>query len=193
MTGRVRDDSWKPGANAAMERWADGEREAAAELYELLAPRLHAFLLLRTRDRGRAEDLLQETFLRMTRCRGHFVRGTDVATWAFTIARRLFIDEHRKDHEAAELDPQRADLLGLPDALVGQRRLCARVMEALARMPEGPREAFVFLHFDGLSVADAARIVGTSGLAMKLRVHRARKALRGALGDEVRELLESSP
>jgi RNA polymerase sigma-70 factor, ECF subfamily len=54
-----RDDAWKQAASAAMDRYACGEDRAFSELYDLLAPRLSAFLLRRTRDASYTEDLLQ--------------------------------------------------------------------------------------------------------------------------------------
>ena len=187
MTSRVRDDSWKPKANAAMESWADGDARAGEEVYDLLAPRLNAFLVRRTRAPELAADLTQETFLRMHRSRSHFARGTDVATWAFTIARRLSIDEHRKTRQPIENERSPPEP---PDVLAGRQRLGGRILAELARLPEGQREAFELLHFEGLSTAEAATILGVTRVAIKLRVYKACRALRLKLGDEVRELLE---
>src|SRR5271155_3933630 len=89
-------DAWKQAASAAMDRYACGEDAAFSELYDLLAPRLSAFLLRRTRDASHPEDLLQQTFLQMHHARRHFGTGADVAPWAYAIARRLFIDALRK-------------------------------------------------------------------------------------------------
>jgi len=187
MPSCVRDDSWKPRASAAMESWADGDTRAGEELYDLLAPRLHTFLIRRTNSPELAADLVQETFLRMHRSRSHFARGTDVATWAFTIARRLLIDEHRKTREP--VDTERAAPES-PDVLAGRHRLGGRILAELARLPRGHREAFELTHFEGISIAEAATIVGVTKIAIKLRVYRACAALRSKLGDEVRELLE---
>src|SRR5580692_3967221 len=88
--------AWKQVASAAMDRYACGEHAAFSELYDLLAPRLSAFLLRRTRDASQTEDLLQQTFLQMHHARRHFGTGADVTPWAYAIARRLFIDAFRK-------------------------------------------------------------------------------------------------
>src|SRR5271166_506830 len=89
-------DAWKQAASAAMDRYACGEDAAFSELYDLLAPRLSAFLLRRTRDASHTEDLLQQTFLQMHHARRHFGTGADVTPWAYAIARRLLIDAFRK-------------------------------------------------------------------------------------------------
>src|SRR5258708_1466704 len=75
-----------------MDRYACGEASAFSELYDLLAPRLSSFLLRRTRDRSRAEDLLQQTFLQMHSTRRCFAQGAPVVRWEFAISLRLLID-----------------------------------------------------------------------------------------------------
>jgi DNA-directed RNA polymerase specialized sigma24 family protein len=64
-------------------------------------------------------------------------------------------------------------------------------MEVLAGLPEEQREAFGFVHIDGLSIPQAAQVLDVRRGAVSLRVHRACKALREQLGDEVREWLEN--
>ena len=92
-------EAWKEAASAAMDRYACGQDAAFSDLYDLLAPRLSAFIGRRTRDRALAEDLVQQTFLQMHTARSHFCSGADVTPWAFAIARRLLIDTIRNDAE----------------------------------------------------------------------------------------------
>src|SRR5688572_8224274 len=82
--------------DTAMDRYARGEDAAFAEVYDGLAPRLMAFLVRYTRDRARAEDVVQQTMLQIHRARGRFTPGAQVVPWAFAIARRLLIDSHRR-------------------------------------------------------------------------------------------------
>src|SRR5438067_2388234 len=83
-------------ANVAMDRYASGDDTAFGLVYDALAPRLYPFLLRKTRDPSRAEDLVQQTFLQMHCARETYVTGADVLPWAFAIARRLAIDAFRK-------------------------------------------------------------------------------------------------
>jgi RNA polymerase sigma-70 factor, ECF subfamily len=186
----MRDDSWKPKANAAMDRYADGDDDAFGEVYTLLAPRLQAFLWRRTRDSSRAEELLHDTFLRMHANRRHFVHGAEVMPWAFAIARHMLIDDHRRSRPPPDPDAPACPLL---DAVVAMRRLGRRVMEELERLPEAHREAFALVQIDGLSMAEAAQVLGTTVAAVKLRAFRTYEALRERLGDEVREELGDLP
>ena len=83
-------------ASIAMARYANGESRAFVEVYDELAPSLFHYLQKLARNDATAEDLLQQTFLRMHDARGRFTPGAAVEPWAFSIARRLFIDWYRQ-------------------------------------------------------------------------------------------------
>jgi RNA polymerase sigma-70 factor (ECF subfamily) len=188
-------DDWKEAASRAMDRYSEGDEGAFSELYDLLAPRLHAFLVRRTRDKPCAEDLLQQTFLQMHCARRHFTCGANVMPWAFAIARRLLIDRRRKDGREVvgeEGQGEQAEPIApgaSPEQIAVHRRLTRRVERELARIPHAHREAFELVQCDGLSMAEAAEVLGTTVTAVKLRAHRAYETLRKLLGDEVREEL----
>lgn len=173
----------------AMERYARGDDDAFAEIYDELAPRLHAFVLRHTRDRSKAEDLVQQTMLQIHRARGRFEPGAPVMPWAFAIARRLLIDQHRRRREVLlPADEDVADLLVALDAraddLAIAKEVEAQIGEELTRLPENQRVAFELIKQEGLSVAEAAAVLGTTTSAVKLRAHRAYEALRSVLGIE---------
>ncbi len=193
-------DAWKQAASAAMDRYACGEDRAFSELYDLLAPRLSAFLLRRTRDAALCEDLLQQTFLQMHHARRHFGTGADVTPWAYAIARRLLIDAFRKRGRESvranddDMDEEREspEPSASPEAIVGRQQLTQRVERELARLPEAQRAAFELVQCDGLSMMETAEVLGTTVAAVKLRAHRTYLALREALGDEIREELRQA-
>jgi RNA polymerase sigma-70 factor (ECF subfamily) len=177
--------------DAAMDRYADGDAAAFGEVYDRLAPRLLAFFLRRTRDQAAAEDLTQQTLLNMHRARQSFVRGSEVTPWAFAIARRLLIDARRRRRnevllDVADEDAAAADLRvardAVPDEVAASRQMAARARAELDRLPEPQRTAYLLVREDGLSVAEAALVLGTSTAAVKQRVFRAYEALRAALG-----------
>jgi RNA polymerase sigma-70 factor, ECF subfamily len=191
-------DNWREAASAAMDRYACGDDSAFSELYDLLAPRLTAFLARRARDEALASDLVQQTFLQMHASRRHFSEGADVMPWAFAIARRLLIDVVRKSgREIAGDDGGTEGRESVapdqpPDRIVAQRRLAARVNKELERVPEAQRAAFELVKRDGLSLAEAAEVLGTTVAAVKLRIHRTYEALRAALGEEMHEQLDGT-
>jgi RNA polymerase sigma-70 factor, ECF subfamily len=174
-------------ADAAMDRYARGDDTAFADVYDAVAPRIHGYLLRQTRDRDRADDLLQLTLLQMHRRRGSYVAGLPVLPWAFAIARRLFIDDvrHRKtDALSASGGVEGCDAPApfATEEEVASHELAGLVERELARMPEAQRVAFQLLKVEGLSLADAAQVLGTTVGAVKLRAFRAYTALRVALG-----------
>jgi RNA polymerase sigma-70 factor (ECF subfamily) len=173
-----------------MDRYARGEDDAFEALYDGLAPRLVAFLLRQTRDRARAEDVVQQTMLQIHRARGRFVPGARVIPWAFAIARRLLIDSHRRGGREAVApsdDAAAEDLLEALDARADDvaiaKELAAKIDRALRELPENQRVAFELIKQEGLSVAEAAEALGTTVAAVKLRAHRAYEALREALAE----------
>jgi RNA polymerase sigma-70 factor (ECF subfamily) len=173
--------------DAAMTRYAAGEEAAFAIVYDELSPRLYGFLLRQTRDVARAEDVLQQTFLHMHRARDTFVRGSEVLPWAFAITRHALADSFRRGPREILLDGEPRDDRPAPgpgaDELVAAQELARRIQEVLARLPEVQRVAFELVKQEGLSLAEAAQVLGTTVTAVKLRTHRAYEALRAVLGD----------
>jgi RNA polymerase sigma-70 factor (ECF subfamily) len=171
-----------------MERYATGDDAAFAVVYDAVAPRLFAHLQRRVGSRARAEELLQQTFLHLHRSRGTFVRGGAVLPWSLSIARRLWIDDARRELRSAhgyvcpEEDAASLAIDGeVPEAL-DARLLGARLQAELAQLPPLQREAFELVRLDGLSNAQAAEALGVSINSVKLRAHRAYVSLRRALG-----------
>lgn len=179
-------------ADDAMRRYGAGDAAAFAVLYDVLAPRLFRFILRQTRDRAAAEDLLQLTLMRMHRARGQFVPGSAVTPWAFAIARRLVIDGRRRDsregaavvREDAAATENRPSVEPCAEDVLHARHLAQQLDRALAALPESQRTAYELLKEDGLSLVEAAAVLGTTVTAVKLRAHRAYEALRAVLRDD---------
>lgn len=172
--------------DAAMSRYADGDEAAFATLYDLLSPRLLGALTRMTRgDRALAEDLTQQTFLQIHRARGEFREGAHVVPWAFAIARRLAIDVFRKRGREDVRDPEQLAFCldwapGGDQAVLGEQ-LAGHLDRVLAEMPETQVAALELVRGDGLSMAEAAEVLGLSEGAVKVRVHRGLTTLRAAL------------
>jgi RNA polymerase sigma-70 factor, ECF subfamily len=180
-------------AKDLMQRYCDGDAGAFRELYALVAPRLLGYLLKMARERALADDLLQQTFLKVHRARAAYVRGADPLPWIYSIAHRTFIDETRKHKravvrvgEAEELPEVAAGITGESedrrDEVRGDPELVTAALDALAGLPAQQREAVVLTKLDGKTVAEAAEIAGTTVGAMKVRAHRGYEALRKTLG-----------
>jgi RNA polymerase sigma-70 factor (ECF subfamily) len=179
------------GADAAMERYSNGEDAAFAELYDAIASRLLGFLRKATRDGVATEDLMQQTFLQIHRARGSFIPGAPVMPWALAIAKRLMIDSARRQrvelglfmHAPADDERMTSEptATAAADDVLDARRLERRVQQRLDALPETQRTAYQLVKQEGLSLKSAAEVLGTSVTAVKLRTHRAYQALRAVL------------
>lgn len=188
----------RPGASLAdraMDRYAAGEEAAFGELYDELAPRLFRFALRWTRDRSAAEDTVQQTLLQIHSARQRFVRGGAVLPWAYAIARRLLIDLGRRHERQA----RRHEVVGREDEASGdppaddalhERRVGAAARRELEALPAAWRESFELVRFEGLSVAEAAEVLGITQGMVKIRTHRAAAALRLAMARRLRGVEE---
>src|SRR3954469_20091505 len=146
-----------------MAKYCDGDASAFRELYAPVAPKLYGYLVKMARSKAVAEDVLQQTFLKVHRARAAYVRGADPVPWMYAIAHRTFIDEARRRKRAAvptddvpevaaaitgESDDRRDEPRGDPE-------LARAALDALAELPEQQREAVVLTKLDGKSVAEA--------------------------------------
>lgn len=182
LVGKARDE-----ASLAMDRYAAGDDAAFGEVYDALAPRLYGYLLRQTRDGVRAEDLLQQSMLQIHAMRGRFLRGAEVVPWAFAIARRLLIDSYRRrKRESKAFDAPRPSSPAIPgtDDELHRKRLMLSLEAELAKLPEAQRVAFELTRREGLSLREVAEVLGTTVMAVKLRLHRAQLALRAAVAQQ---------
>jgi RNA polymerase sigma-70 factor (ECF subfamily) len=179
--------------DSAMDRYAQGEDAAFAVVHAGLHAKLWMFLMRLTAEAALADDLVQETFLRMHRARGGFQRGAAVVPWAYAIARNAWLDHVRSAKVRRQRErPGRGDGDDAPDPPTGPdadaeqvviaRETAELVERTLAALPEAQREAFVLLRYEGMSVEEAADVVGSTPSAVKLRAFRAYEALREVLG-----------
>ncbi len=178
-----------------MERYVAGDLPAFEALYARVSGRVLAYLLAMTRDRARAEDVLQTAFLKFHVGRAGFLPGSPVLPWIMAIARHALYDESRSKKRARVRVTETGEV---PD-MVDEAELAALLdrggpppvdlHEALAlaieRLPPLQREALALTKQGSLSHRDAALALGTTETAVKLRVHRAYETLRAALQPHV--------
>jgi RNA polymerase sigma-70 factor (ECF subfamily) len=172
--------------DAEMDRYAAGEDAAFDELYRRGAQRVRGFLIRLSGDAALADDLTQETFVRVHRARGSFNAGGAALPWMLAIARNAFLDHTRREQVrrstgARVMQPAEAAAETRGDEVVAGQEMLAIVRATLERLPLLQREAFVLIRFEGLSVSEAAQILGATEGAVKVRAFRAYEALRAAL------------
>jgi RNA polymerase sigma-70 factor (ECF subfamily) len=181
---RTRDE-----AVALMQRYACGDDAAFERFYALTSPRLYRFCRRLSLHDSDADDVFQETYLRVHRARSTYLPGADPLHWAFAIARSVSIDRHRRrcrrrehaDAGASASQGSAADARYDPEVHARAHDLAELVTRELHRMSEKNRVAYVLLREEELSVREAAAVLGTTPTAVKQRAHRAYEQLRAAV------------
>jgi RNA polymerase sigma factor (sigma-70 family) len=172
---------------ALVERLRQGDPDAFDDVYAAFNVRLLTFLVRLSRRRDVAEDLLEETWLRLVRHAQRLRADTRLGPWLFTVARNLHISYHRsrmlEDSAAASLialwpfSVERSS----PFEAAAASELERRIERALAAMPAASREVLLLVGVAGLDPSDAADVCGITPEALRQRLHRARDTLSKVL------------
>jgi RNA polymerase sigma-70 factor (ECF subfamily) len=182
------------GDRADMERLQTGDDAGLDALLERHAAAIFRFAFRMLGNEDDANDVAQETFVRLYRARASYHPGRRFSTWLYTIAANLARNQlrWRARHPAVALDApvsatdaSLADALPAaapaPDAAVQAGERAAAVRAAVQRLPDDLREAIVLCEWEELPVAEAAALLRTTPKAVESRLYRARQLLRARL------------
>lgn len=181
---------------ALLQRVARGDAAAFDTVYDLHRARLYSFLVRLSRRRDLAEDLLEETWLRLVENAGKVRPGTPLGPWLFTVARNLYYSYCRS--RMVE-DESSAGLMGLwPQASRGrtpfeeaaEEELEARLERALAALPPRYREVLQLSLIEELKPAEIAQVCGVPSATTRQRLLRARALLARELDSTLRRRQE---
>lgn len=167
----------------AMLALREGRTESLRELVDRHGPVVLNFLHRMTGDRALAEDLSQETFLRVFRHASSYVPGGGFRAWLFAIARNLAFKHGRRPVPVVPPPPAEP----APAEAARNLELQAAVSSALDRIEEPFRSALVLCSVDGVSYKEAASACGCSVKTISSRLARARARLRELLAPHLRE------
>jgi RNA polymerase sigma-70 factor (ECF subfamily) len=171
------------GLESLMARYQQGDFSAATTLVNRLSPQLHRFFSVQVTSRQYADDLLQETWLRIHEVRHTYRPEEPVLPWLYAIARHIRVDHFRKALRT-ELRSQslgkNADVhqtaapvsAGTPD-----------LHALLATLPESQREVIAMLKVADMSLEEVARATASSVGSVKQKAHRAYEKLRKRLDE----------
>lgn len=168
-----------------LDRLRAADPSAFDELYARYRAPLFSFLVRLTRRAWLAEDLLQETWLRLARGVVDLPPDVSLRPWLFTVARNLFISHRRW----AVLDADRLRDLGLlpqkisesPFELTARTETERNLERALASLPLDSREVLLLCAVEQLAPTEAAQVLGLEAGAVRQRLSRARVMLSEAL------------
>lgn len=176
------------GDSEVVQAFLDGDQRAFGILVDRYDTRLLNFVYRTVGDRERAQDLVQETFVRVYRHLHRFDQSKKFSTWIYTIASNLAKNELRNrsrnplvlfqtikrnwdaDHRPLEWE----DHSYKPDDLYRKRHLRALVENAVAELPEHHRIVFVLRELEGKTYEEIADITGVNLGTVKSRLNRAR-------------------
>ena len=173
-----------------VQAFLDGQSRAFDELVARYQARLLNFIYRTIGDRERAEDLVQEVFIRIYRHLHRFDQTKKFSTWAYTIASNLAKNELRnrsrnplvlfqaiKKHWEADHRPlQFEDSSSRPDDMYHKRHLRSLVEQSVEQLPEHHRVVFVLRELEGKTYEEIAEITGCNLGTVKSRLNRARNS-----------------
>jgi RNA polymerase sigma-70 factor (ECF subfamily) len=153
-----------------------------SQVYQRYVHDVHRFVLYLCGNYTLAEDLTAETFVRAICGRSELRVGT-VKAYLLAIARNLYRDFLARQRRLVPIDemPEQIDRAPSPDQTAAGRQDFAIVMQAMQRLPEVQREALLLAANQDLRYEQIAAILGCSVAAVKVRIHRARLALKSQL------------
>ena len=180
-----------------MVRYQRGDRDAFAELLRRYETQIYNFSLRYLRSGDLAEDVTQDTFLRIVQRAAEFKHESRFSTWLYAIARNLCLDElrkqkHRKHPSLEQSDPSGRSLEEkVPDSKPGtsaersavSHEIRAQVVLAVEELPEDQREVFLLRHIGDVSFKDIATITGVGENTVKSRMRYALERLQKSLCD----------
>ncbi len=179
---------------AVVERLRRGDHAAFDAVYDEFHGRLYNFLARLGRSRDVAEDLIEETWLRLVAHAAQLRPDTCLEAWLFTVARNVHVsycrsralDESREAGQLALWPTSTRAVSPFEEAAAGE--LERRVERAIACLPARYRETLLLVAVEGFTPSEAARICGVSPENMRQRLARA----RALLASEVERLDEAT-
>ena len=182
--------------DAAMIRLQSGDRAAFDELVARHSGPLFGFFLKNTRSRPAAEDLTQETLLKVYREHWDYLPMGRFRGWMYRIGRNLMIDAARRQGRDALVKSVRSDPDGegflldrlagdaeTPAALADRKLFAELVDELLNELPDDQRETFAMHHFAHVALPEVGQAMGVTTSTAKSRLRLAREKLRVKLAE----------
>ncbi len=166
-----------------MEAAQGGDRPAYERLLLAILPVLRRLVSARLGDPAGVEDVVQNVLLSIHRARHTYQPARPFGPWMRAIARNAVVDSQRQRSVRLRREEPLSQVEELPDTAPPAQTpgLSSPLRQALESLPAGQRQAVELIHLRELSVAEAAKQVGITPGALKVRAHRGYRALRALL------------
>jgi len=166
-----------------MARYQAGDFAAATVLIDRISPQLYRFFLGQFASRPDADDLLQETWLRIHRVRHTYRLGEPVLPWFYAIARHVRVDHYRRKARTMAREQRLEEIAEFPSTNAAEAGSTDDLEALLAPLPASQREVIEMLKVAGMSLEEVARATSSSVGSVKQKVHRAYEKLRARMSE----------
>jgi RNA polymerase sigma-70 factor, ECF subfamily len=163
-----------------MRRYQQGDPEAPGVLVAAISPGLLRFFRCQPVSSEQADDLLQDTWLRIHRVRHTYRPGEPVLPWIYAIAKRARVDGYRRT-KRIRIRETTMDVVPEPPVPAATPYALPTFVTLVAGLPEAQREVITMLKVGGLSLEEVARATSSTVGAVKQKAHRAYERLRKSL------------
>jgi RNA polymerase sigma-70 factor (ECF subfamily) len=163
-------------------RVGEGDARAYHELCSRHAARLRAFVMRLVKNDADADDVVQETFLRLWLRASEYERRARVVTWLCQIAHNLAVDRLRATNRLRPLpDDEAMPISARQPRLLEEKHRAEALERAIAALPERQAAAIELVHRQGLTGAEACEVLGVGSEALESLLSRARRTLKAEL------------
>jgi RNA polymerase sigma-70 factor (ECF subfamily) len=165
-----------------VQRIGSGDQRAYRQMVDQYLPSITRFAERILGNRGEAEEVAQETFLKLWTAAARFTPRAQPKTWLYRIARNQCIDQLRKRHETTSDDDQAS--ADRPSLTLLRKQTAQLIEHAMQALPERQRAAITLIHYEGLDSTEACEVLEVSLDALESLLARGRRSLR----EQLREL-----
>lgn len=163
------------------------DKDAACELLKIYYAEVYSYLRRLCGSRHDAEDLTQQTFLKVWSSLDGFAGRSKFSTWLYRIAHNTYIDWQRRNTGSTQSCPDQwwqecIDQNPGPLANLAERQLAQRLYQAVGRLDEDKKQVVHLHYYQGLSIRETAKVLNIATSTVKYRLREVFKALRVKLG-----------
>ncbi len=165
------------------------DKNAASELLKFYYADIYSYLRRLCGSRHDAEDLTQQTFLKVWLSLDHFAGGSKFSTWLYRIAHNTYLDWLRKNAVCVQAHSNEwwqdcIDENPGPFVNLAERQLAMRVYEAVDKLEDGKKHVIHLHYYQGLSIRETAKVLNIATSTVKYRLREVLKILRAKIGVE---------
>jgi RNA polymerase sigma-70 factor (ECF subfamily) len=181
-------DSERPDEMALAKRWADGDRHAGKVIAGLYYMQLRRFFISNIGNDDLREDLIQETFLRLTKGIKAFKGKASLRTFVFRIAENTLNDHLRRQYRRGNFDPLTQSVEEVdtetPSRIIAELQRNRRLLACVRRLPVAFKHTVELRYWHGFSTIEIAEVLELENVAtVRSRLFSARSRLRACLAD----------